>query len=47
MFNPFNIAEAVEDFLFGPSIEDIQHMIAPDPMDRLMIQLGCQHARRD
>jgi hypothetical protein len=47
MFNHHNCAEAVEDFLFGPSIEELQRQIDPDPMSRLCGQLTCSHLRRD
>lgn len=47
MFDHRNVTEAVEAILFGPTVEDIQHMIDPDPMSRLVGQLVCEHSRRD
>ena len=41
------IQDAVEDLLFGPTIEDIQHMIEPDAGLRILRQASCEHKRRD
>lgn len=42
-----NVAAIVDDLLFGPTIEDIQHMIEPNGRRRLLKRLTCEHKRRD